>query len=102
MDVKIQRFFEAVKDEANKPLGEMRRKVRQHIVEAEKSVRDTTEPDPDDPDNEQAVQLFRDQFRERVHGEFARASGDVAIHLHAVLEILKEDRRFNWPGARSE
>jgi hypothetical protein len=99
MDVKIQRLFEAVKGEENKPLGEMRRVVRQRIVEAEKNVRETTEPDPDDADNEQAVQRFRDQFRERVHSEFARASGDAAIHLHAVLEILKEDRRFNWPGA---
>jgi hypothetical protein len=45
MDVKIQRLFEAVKGEENKPLGEMRRVVRQHIVEAEKNVRETTEPD---------------------------------------------------------
>ena len=99
MDVAIQRLFKAIKAEVNKPLGEMRREVRQHIVKAEKNIRETTDPDPDDPNNKQAVQRFRDQFRECVHGEFARSSGDAAIHLHAVLEILKEDRRFNWPSA---
>jgi hypothetical protein len=86
MDVKIRRLFEAIKGEKNKPLGEMRREVRQHIVEAEKNIRETTEPDPDDPDNEQAVQRFRNQFRERVHVICTR-SGDAAIHLHAVLDV---------------
>jgi len=77
----------------------MRRVVRQHIVDAEKNVRETFEPDPEDPDNEQAVLHSAISFGDQVRREFARASGDAAIHLHAVLEILKEDRRFNWPSA---
>jgi hypothetical protein len=94
MDERIEELFKAVLSEQVKPLGEMRREVRQHIVAAE--------PPLNGPDNELAVQRFRHQFRERVlvAREAEQASSDTAKHLREVLIILEEDRRFDWPLAR--
>jgi hypothetical protein len=100
MDERIEELYKAVLSEQGKPWGEMRREVRQHVVDVEQAVREATELQLNDFDNELAVQRFRHQFRERmrVAHEAGRAS-DTAKHLREVLKILAEDRRFNWPRA---
>jgi hypothetical protein len=44
MDERIEELYKAVLSDEGKPLGEMRQEVRRHIVEAEKIVKETTEP----------------------------------------------------------
>jgi rRNA maturation protein Rpf1 len=105
MDERIEELYKVVLSEQGKPLGEMRREVRQHMVDAEEAVKEARELHLNDPDNELAVQRFRHQFRERVRvervaREAEQASPDTAKHLREVLIILEEDRRFNWPRAR--
>jgi hypothetical protein len=102
MDERIEELYKAVLSEQGKPWGEMRREVRQHIVDVEQAVREATELHLNDSDNELAVQRFRHQFRERVRmaREAGQASSDTAKHLREVFKILAEDRRFNWPHAR--
>jgi acyl-CoA reductase-like NAD-dependent aldehyde dehydrogenase len=101
MDERIEELYKAVLSEQGKPWGEMRREVRQHVVDVEQAVREATELQLNDSDNELAVRRFRHQFRERmrVAHEAGRASSDTAKHLREVLKILTEDRRFNWPRA---
>jgi acyl-CoA reductase-like NAD-dependent aldehyde dehydrogenase len=63
MDERIEELYKAVLREEGKPLGEMRQEVRRHIVEAEKIVKETTEPHLETPHTERAVQRFRHTFR---------------------------------------
>jgi acyl-CoA reductase-like NAD-dependent aldehyde dehydrogenase len=101
MDERIEELYKAVLSEQGKPWGEMRREVRQRIIDVEQAVREATELHLNDSDNELAVQRFRHQFREhvRVAREAEQVSSDTERHLREVLKILAEDRRFNWPRA---
>jgi hypothetical protein len=102
MDERIEELFKAVLSEQGKPLGEMRRELRRHIFEAEKIVKETTEPHLDDPNNERAVQRFRQAFRVHVLRTAEHANGDTATadHLREVLKIFDELRLKGWPDDR--
>jgi hypothetical protein len=63
---RIEELYKAVLSEQGKPWGEMRREVRQRIIDVEQAVREATELHLNDSDNELAVQRFRHQFREHV------------------------------------
>jgi hypothetical protein len=72
---------------------------RRHIVEAEKIVKETTEPDLGDVNNERAVQRFRHAFRAYLV-RVAHAKGDMPDHLREVLMILDAHRLEKWPQYR--
>jgi len=99
MDERIEELYKAVLGGEGKPLGEMRQAVRRHIVEAEKIVKETTEPDLDDLNNERAVQRFRHAFRAHL-ARVAHAKGDMPDHLREVLKILDAHRLEKWPEYR--
>jgi hypothetical protein len=56
---RIEELYKAVLSEQGKPWGEMRREVRQRIIDVEQAVREATELHLNDSDNELAVQRFR-------------------------------------------
>jgi hypothetical protein len=99
MDERIEKLYKAVLGDEGKPLGEMRQAVHRHIVEAEKIVKETTEPDLDDLNNERAVQRFRHAFRAHLV-RVAHAKGDMPDHLREVLKILDAHRLEKWPEYR--
>jgi hypothetical protein len=93
MDDLVESLLLAVLRERGKPLYDMRSEVRIHIDNYEGFVRDATVPDPNHPDKrEQAVQAYRDRFRERVEREASQAIRGTADHLYHVLKVLAPDR----------
>ena len=82
MDERIEELYKAVLGGEGKPLGEMRQAVRRHIVEAEKIVKETTEPDLDDLNNERAVQRFRHAL---VLGVVARPRAPVEMLVRVAV-----------------